>query len=287
MKLLNHLLFSVWAIERSAAMANFPLLMNMLQGRTIVRNENAKDIVEFMNSSTQVIDADGWRMNDKLQNECVAVVNLTDPIYKYSMMCGPVGMIETARTLKQLDNHPNVKGIVLVLDTPGGEGSAARLLFETISSLNKVCVAYVDDLCASAGMYIASACDAIIANSSLARVGSIGTYVTIADFAKAFEMDGVEFLDIYADDSTEKNQDYLQAIEFMRSGGKKGSLDPVKKIVNKFNDAFLADVKEARGDSMTGDDWKTGKMFFADEALKIGLIDGIDTLDNVIQKFFK
>jgi protease-4 len=287
MKLLSHLLFSVWAIERSAADANLKLLVNILKGydyKPIEANNNNN--VLFMNASGQVVSARGWDLED-IQPGTVAIVNLTDVIYKYSMMCGPAGMITVARTLTQLDRNENVVGIILNIDSPGGEGSAARLMFETISSINKPVIAYVSDLCASAGMYIASACDHIVANNKLARVGSIGTYVTIADYTKALEMEGIKIKDIYADQSTEKNQDYLKAVEYMNSDGKAGSIDSIKALVNRFNAEFLADVENGRGNLLKNDSWKTGKMFFADEAAEIGLIDSIDTLDNVVNKFFK
>jgi signal peptide peptidase SppA len=285
MKILQKILNSVWAIDKSAADAHIPLLIKLFNNESFQAPSEEIERFSFHNKTGFVVASFGWNIKD-IPEDSVAVINLTDVIYKYDMYCGPAGMISIAKTLKRLDNHPNVKGIVLNIDTPGGEGSAAKLMYDTIKSLNKVVVAFIDDMSASAGMYISAACDHIVANNKLALVGSIGTYITIADYTEALEAQGIKLLNVYADDSTLKNSEHIEAIEYIQTNGESGSIDKIKTLVNKFNDDFLANVQEGRGALLKSDTWKSGKLFFAEEALEIGLIDGIDSLDNVIQKFF-
>lgn len=293
-ELLARLLFSVWAIEKQHADIQIPVLLNALKGNPITDNfelNRKKSIhVGFATSATPY-DISDYAISSSPENapkNSVAIVNFTDTIYKYDMNCGPVGMKTKANILRRIDANPNIIGTTLIIDTPGGEGSAARLINDTIKSLKKPVVAFVEDLSASAGYYIASAADYIYSNNSQALIGSIGTYITIADYAGYYEQMGLKVMEVYADKSKDKNQDYWQAVLYMNTVGKEGSLDGIKKLVNQFNDSFLADVKANRKNiiSEKDSDWNTGRLMFAKEAQKVGLIDGIDTLENVISNFF-
>lgn len=290
--LIARLLFSVWAIDKQYADAQFPLLLNALKGIApsgdlqFAREQSLK--LGFATRAENTITTNYGSNLAQVPKNTVAIIPITDTIYKYDMDCGPAGMKTKSNILKQIDNHQNIIGTVLVIDSPGGEGYGAKIMNDAIKSAKKPVIGFIDDLAASAGYYLASACDSLIANNKQALVGSIGTYVTIADYAGYYEQMGLKVMEVYADKSKDKNQDYMQAVEYMNSEGKKGSLDGVKKIVNGFNEQFLSDVKENRSEALTKKDelWNTGRLMFAEEALSIGLIDGIDSLDNVIEKFF-
>ena len=188
-------------------------------------------------------------------------------------------MATKANILARCDASSNIKGVVLKQETGGGEGGAMRLFHEAVSKFSKPIIGFVDDTSCSAGMGNLAACDMIVANSKLARVGSIGTYLTIADFSKQFEKMGINLIEVYADASKDKNSEYYEAL--------KGNTEPLKQIVNVYNDAFLELIETSRDGKLTADrkEWGTGKVYFAHEAQKLGLIDGIDSFDNVLNYF--
>jgi len=186
-------------------------------------------------------------------------------------------MLAISDILKECYAKDSIKGVVLVIDSGGGEGNAARLMTETIAASNKPIIAFCDDFACSAAYDIAAATDFVVANAATARIGSIGTYLTIVDFSKQLEKEGVNLIEIYADQSKDKNRDYYEALS--------GNYAPLKAVINRYNDAFLSRIESNRKDSLTSSDWNTGKLYFADEALSIGLIDAIDTLDNVVNYF--
>jgi protease IV len=290
--LLARLIFSVWAIEKHHADSQLPLLLNAFKGIApagdliFAREQSLK--IGFATRADYTITTN-WGLNLKdVPKNTVAIIPINDTIYKYDMECGPAGMKTKSNILQQVDNNPNIIGSVVIIDSPGGEGSAARLMNDAIKSAKKPVVSFIDDLAASAGYYIASAADHVYANNNQALVGSIGTYITIVDYAGYYEQMGLKIKEVYADQSKDKNQDYWQAVEYMQSDGKKGSMEGIKNLVNTFNDQFLSDVKENRGHALKGKEteWNTGKLMFASEAEKIGLIDGVDSLDNIIAKFF-
>ena len=76
--------------------------------------------------------------------------------------------------LKRASEDPLVKGIILRLDTPGGEATASDIIYHEILMFKEKTgipvVALMMGVAASGGYYVASACDYIIAHNN--RVGS-------------------------------------------------------------------------------------------------------------------
>ena len=88
-------------------------------------------------------------------------------------------------------NHDRVKGILLYMNTPGGAVTDSddiyRMLKEYKEKYKVPIFAYVDGLCASGGMYIASATDEIFSSPS-SIIGSVG--VIIGPFYNVYELMG-------------------------------------------------------------------------------------------------
>jgi len=97
--------------------------------------------------------------------------------------------------------HNNrVKGVLLYIDTPGGAAADSdniyRALMEYKSKYNVPIYAFVEGMCASGGMYVASAADKIYASSS-SIIGSVGVILgPNFNFSGLMEKYGVESLTI-------------------------------------------------------------------------------------------
>jgi protease-4 len=137
---------------------------------------------------------------------------------------------------------------------------------------------YVDGMAASLGMWLLAATDEIYLSSRMDEVGSVGSYVMIADFKSYFESQGLKIHEIYAPQSTDKNKDYRDAM--------KGDYTGIEKDLALHVNDFINFIKQRRGDkaAATEKEWSTGKMFYADDARKMGLIDGVKDLNQVISK---
>lgn len=107
-------------------------------------------------------------------------------------------------------------------------------------------------------------------------MGSIGTYLTIADYEKYYEQKGIRLVEIYASLSKDKNKDYFEALN--------GNLEPLRKVADKFNEMFISSIEKNRDGKLTAsrEVWGTGKVYFAEEALKLGLIDEINSFSNTL-----
>ena len=177
-----------------------------------------------------------------------------------------------------MQSRANIGSVVLLLDTPGGEARAASILAPTITNYKKPILSFIDGLNASLGMWLSSGTDEVYLSSKTDELGSIGTYVTIPDFSGWFEKQGIKLHEIYAPQSGDKNKDYRDAI--------KGNYTAIEKDLETLTDEFIGFVKNQRGEKATANikEWNTGKMFYAAEAVNLGLADGIRSFDQVISK---
>jgi signal peptide peptidase SppA len=203
----------------------------------------------------------------------VAIIPIRSEILKYDQPCGPRGSQSILSDVKSADQNPNIKSILLVVDSPGGQVTGTDLLAEAICNSATPVVAYIEGMAASAAYWIISGASRIIASSDLDRIGSIGTMLMVEDLQPALEAQGVEFHEVYASLSVDKNADVNQLLD-----GKYESYQ--KNVLDVINSKFLSSIKANR--SALDDSTLTGKMYFAPEAIALGLIDEIGSLDYAI-----
>lgn len=281
-------------MQPDVARQYYPLVLGLLTGKLLMgENHLAEDsrsqqcqIITKGDVSLQTQPGSILTENpDSIKENSIFSLSLVGPITKYDQWCGPSGTRSKAAALKMADQNPGIVAHILRVDSGGGEGYAAQELALFLKTLEKPVFAFVEGMAASAAYLIASACSMVAASSPMDRVGSIGTYVTLADYSRWYDMQGVRLVDVYARGSKDKNRDYLEAIA--------GNTQKVQQVVDTFNDFFLQAVRVNRSESLdiTSDDWSTGKMFFAREALGTGLIDIVlgfdDFLNNILDHITK
>ena len=170
-------------------------------------------------------------------------------------------------------------GIMLVCDSPGGSVSGAFDLADEVRSAAaaKPCVAFVEDLCASACYLIASQCEEVYCNHPTAMVGSIGTLIATYDESEAATKAGIQ-AKIYA------------------TGPLKGAGFPGAKITKEQDEYFQKIVDDTQvhfaayvcaGRDMTAKEVEkcaTGGVFSATEGAAMKLCDGIKTYEQTIAR---
>lgn len=114
----------------------------------------------------------------------VAVIPVTGPIFRYANMFTRISGATSTQVLATdiqaaLDN-PQVRGIVLNVDSPGGEANGINELSDLIFAARskKPIKAYVGGMAASGGYWIASAASEVIIDDT-GMAGSIGAVVEI------------------------------------------------------------------------------------------------------------
>ena len=115
-------------------------------------------------------------------------------------------------------------------------------------------------------------------NNISAEFGSIGVMMQFPDYAKYYEKMGIKVHTIYSDLSTHKNAPFEAALKGDYKSIKEEQLNPLAR-------EFQNTVKEHRKNLDTKvEGILNGRMFFAADALKNGLIDAIGTHEQATEE---
>lgn len=205
------------------------------------------------------------------------VVNIIGAIMKYSTWYS-FGTVFYGSILKRLDSNPKVSGIVLNIDSGGGMVSGTAELTNIIKNLETPTISYTSGYQCSAAQDIASGCDYHMASPYADLIGSIGTMLSFQDFSAMFEKWGAKIYELYAPQSTEKNQEIRELM--------KGNEELYKERLKQLTDDFIGRIKANYGEKLKDDGHVfKGKTYTPKEALEIGLIDELGTLEDALNKF--
>jgi signal peptide peptidase SppA len=198
-------------------------------------------------------------------------------------LCGIIGLGDLAGDKIEsilLDSREDflrgdrVKGILLYIDTPGGASDDCAEIYRTLSNYKKKynvpIYAYVEGMCASAGMYIACVADKIYTSPS-SIIGSVGVRMgPVFNFSGAMEKYGVSSLTL----TQGKDKDALNPF---RPWGPNEAAD-LNAIMAALYDRFLTVVTTARP-NLDREKLITdygADIFIARQAQELGFIDDGD-----------
>jgi signal peptide peptidase SppA len=206
-----------------------------------------------------------------------AVIRIAGTMAKSAGSFGGSSTVQTRREVRAAVNDPNVSGILLAIDSPGGNvAGTADLAADVKAARRKKPVwAHIDDLGASAAYWVASQADQVFANTPTALVGSIGTYGSVMDMSAAAERAGIR-------------------VHVFRTGPLKGAGSPgdvvtdeqlahMQKRVDDTQTHFDDAVRKGRGlTAAQMDAVRTGGVWLAEEAKSLRLIDGVRSLESTL-----
>lgn len=201
----------------------------------------------------------------------IGMVSIMGAMTKYGDICA-WGADELVAFAKDFENDNNVIGQIWLMDSGGGSVASVAPYLDFLKSAKKPVVSLAD-FSASANYYIASATNAIFAENNIsAMFGSIGVMVEFADLKPFYEEKGIKIHSIYADQSEHKNLPFLNALN--------GDYKAMKEeVLNPLAIQFQNHVKAHRSGLKNEEGVLSGKMFYAEEAKSIGLIDSIGNMD--------
>jgi protease-4 len=189
-----------------------------------------------------------------------------------------IGSETVAGAIKQARLAPDVKAVVLRVNSPGGSALASDVIWretKLLKEAGKHFVVSMSDLAASGGYYISCAADKIYANSTTIT-GSIGVFGIIPNYGGALEKHlGVSFDKIKTHDHA-GSPDGLFAMD-------QYEMDAYNEIIVDIYEDFTAKVSEGRG--MTREQVEEvarGRVWTGEDALEIGLVDEIGSLDDAV-----
>lgn len=202
----------------------------------------------------------------------VAIIPIKGSMMKYGSWC-EYGTKDIASMMLEAANHKNIGSIVLDIDSGGGSVDSVAPITDAIAAIremNKPVVSSIDLAC-SAAYWVASATDYLVADNGIsAEVGSIGVMMSFYDMKEYYEAKGIKLHTIYADESADKNLAFQKALEGKYEMIKEDELNP---LARNFQNIIRKNREGKLDESVKG--ILSGKVFFAEDALKHGLIDRI------------
>jgi protease-4 len=186
-------------------------------------------------------------------------------------------------SLKTAFEDSGAQAVVLLINSPGGSPVQAGIINDEIHRLkalhDKKVYAVVEETCASAAYYIASAADEIYVDKA-SMVGSIGVLMDGFGFTGLMEKLGIER-------------------RLLTAGANKGMLDPfspqdetqrayIQTMLSEIHAQFIAVVKKGRGERLKETpDTFSGLVWNGQQAVQLGLADGLGNLDFVAREVVK
>lgn len=210
----------------------------------------------------------------------VSVLTIDGPITRNGGACSS-GSIDHRDMMMRAANHPLCRGHVFIINTPGGSSWAKNDYEQAIQyahSMGQPVIAFVDGLCASAGMYLASLCDEryyMHPKNEIGCIGVMAAFYTEAD-GSTNKFTNETYHELYDPESFDKNRAY-------RDIANDANDEELIKVLAELGVEFRADVKKACPNAT--DEHLHGKLFYAEDVTGI-LVDGQLTFMEVVQRAF-
>lgn len=189
-------------------------------------------------------------------------------------------MVDDLRiALAQARDDSRVKGVVLEVDSPGGEVTASDIIYNAVvkTRARKPVVVYMDSLAASGGYYVSCGGRYLMANETTIT-GSIGVIIQTLNYEQLFNKVGLASVVF----KSGKFKDLLNGARPMTDEERNYVQDFVMKTYAK----FLSVVAKERRLSADGlrNSIADGRILSGQEALHDKLIDGVGQIEDAYAK---
>jgi protease-4 len=190
------------------------------------------------------------------------------------------GSDDVVRQIEHAGEDPEIKGILLRVNSPGGSAAASQEIYHAIVKARGegvVVVVSMADVAASGGYYVAAPADCIFADPATVT-GSIGAIAMHQDMSGLFEKVGVK-------------------AEVIKSGDLKGMFQPiapltdeargvVERMVQEVHGQFIEAVANGRDglDLAQVEQLADGRIYTGQQAMENGLVDELGGIQDALVK---
>jgi signal peptide peptidase SppA len=204
---------------------------------------------------------------------------VTIPALRLSGVIGSLPLRGAGLTLSSLDKQiealfadKNAPAAVLLLNSPGGSPVQSSLIAQRVRALSaekkRPVIAFVEDVAASGGYWLACAADEIYADAA-SIVGSIGVVSAGFGFQNALARLGIE----RRLHTTGEHKGLLDPFR----PEKPGDLEILKQLQDDIVQGFIGWVRSRRGERLKegGEALFDGRIWSGERAVALGLVDGL------------
>lgn len=209
----------------------------------------------------------------------IGVIRINGSLMKGESKFGGTSTLGIRRALRAATVSEHIGGIMVHIDeSPGGHASGTAELADEIlrAAAAKPLRVHADDLVASAAYWpAAQAPVGALTINAMGEAGSIGAFAIVRDVSKAMEDDGI-------------------VTHVVKSAAHKGDFAPgtpitpeqlarLQRDIDRLHEAFVSAVMAGRHLTREQvDAVATGDTFPAEEALQMGLVDGIMSFEDAL-----
>mgnify|MGYP006395108145 FL=1 len=194
-------------------------------------------------------------------------------------------LMDSQNIVRQLSNYrhnPNVRGIVLRIDSPGGAVAPAQEIYNEIMKLkadHKTVYASMGTVAASGGYYIACAANYVLANPGT-LTGSIAAVMAFSNFEELTDKIGVKPIII----KSGKYKDVGSPLRGMKPEERK----LLQSVVDDVHQQFVQAVAKGRGLPVSEvNEIADGRIMTGQQALTLKLVDEMGGLEKTIELLAK
>jgi len=246
----------------------------------VLRNKEAMELLKENNprfkSSTQA-DSD-MKMDD------VGIIPVSGPLTKrltlLNLIFGGTSYSAIQSQFKEMMATADVSSIVLRIDSGGGTIDGLQDVVDLMRKMKgrKPVYAFIDGFGASAAYMVASGADEIIASNKTAQIGSLGVVTVHFDLSGAYEKIGAK--------ATVLQSGKYKSIGHQYGGLSKGDIEKIQEKLDYLYSLMIQDVATNRKTSAKTTDERMGqgRLFFAEEAIQVGLVDKIESWDSLLNR---
>lgn len=252
---------------------------------SLVMSENITFDLENSDKAADKHDPEEDERNDMaittMTNGGIMIIPIDGSIMRGVSSFGGTSSVQIRRIIRVAVRNPEVKGIMLRIDSPGGTVAGTDELAGDIRAASQIkpIRSHVEGLMASAAFWIGSQASLITA-SRTSEIGSLGTVAVVHDSSEMAKNEGIK-------------------VHVISTGDFKGAFTPgsevteeqladLQEIVDELNEFFMEAVMNGRDmDAKTVKSLFDGRVHVAEKALSLKLIDGVMSFEESVRTFEK
>ena len=211
------------------------------------------------------------------------------PTLRLSGVIGQAGFMKSGLSISSLDklidklfSNKKSPAVALIINSPGGSPTQSSLIAEKIitksKEKNKKVLAFVEDVAASGGYWLACASNEIFIDTN-SIIGSIGVISPGFGFVELIKKIGIERR-VY---TSGKSKSFLDPFK----EEKEEDISRLRDIQEQIHENFISYVTSRRGAKISEKNYNevfSGLFWVGQKAIDLGLADGIGSINEVIKE---
>ena len=183
--------------------------------------------------------------------------------------------LDAVELIEKADKNPAIKAIILEINSPGGSAVASEEIANAVKKINKTTVAWIREVGASGGYWVASSTNHIVADR-MSITGSIGVIASYLEFPGLLENYNVTYRRLVSGKYKDIGSPYKE-MTFEEKA-------VFQQVIDELRDYFVSEVAKNRKMSRKDVDKAANGLFYSGlQAKELGLVDELGSKDEVIK----